>query len=220
MRARPLRHALASPAAGSACRPSCALRISVISLDAVWLVGPFVHQRRHQPVALAQPGTTALCQWGDGERNSSVGLFFSAVRPGPGQSMCSTALPPMRRQSGASIASAGMTMRPARRRERSLPAQPGPGKCGRTERLRAPVWRSTAPTDSPISLATCRSVVWPWMTMQSNSVRERAHLHDMRVIFVRIARHPEVRAAVVITGAGTTGKGTGRRVERPACAAR
>lgn len=174
------------------------------------LVGPFVHQRRHQPVALAQPGTTALCQWGDGERNSSVRLFISAVRPGSGHSMCS----------GASIASAGMTMRPARRRERSLPAQPGPGKCGRTERLRAPVWRSTAPTDSPISLATCRSVVWPWMTMQSNSVRERAHLHDMRVIFVRIARHPEVRAAVVITGAGTTGKGTGRRVERPACAAR
>lgn len=185
------------------------------------LVGPFVHQRRHQPVALAQPGTTALCQWGDGERNSSVRLFFSAVRPGSGHSMCSTALPPMRRQSGASIASAGMTMRPARRRERSLtrPTRTGQMRTYRTA-TRAPVWRSTAPTDSPISLATCRSVVWPWMTMQSNSVRERAHLYDMRVIFVRIARHPEVRAAVVITGAGTTGKGTGRRVERPACAAR
>jgi hypothetical protein len=40
-------------------------------------------------------------------RCTRAGCYFPAVRPGPGQSMCSTALPPMRRPSRASIASAG-----------------------------------------------------------------------------------------------------------------
>jgi hypothetical protein len=96
------------------CLPSssgCSFQARTGSLQPAWRrtsVVTFVATRVHRPQVPARtlPGVHS------GREGAEVpmrraGCYFPAVRPGLGQSMCSTALPPMRRAGRASIASAG-----------------------------------------------------------------------------------------------------------------
>jgi hypothetical protein len=70
------------------------------------------HVRRNQGAPFPGAGPESLPGVHSSREGAEVamhrtGCYFPAVRPGPGQLMCSTALPPMRRPSRASIAWAG-----------------------------------------------------------------------------------------------------------------
>ena len=96
--------------------PSFVLRLPAFqaqtgSLQPAWrrsTLATFVATRVHRPQVPARtlPGVHSSRE-GTEVPMHRAGCYFPALRPGPGQSMCSTALPPMRRSSRASIASAG-----------------------------------------------------------------------------------------------------------------